>query len=1245
MIDHDHDPEGPGHTPRSGPVAGAIRYLVDTPVVAALLAALMLAAGLYVAPFDPGLDVPRDPVPVDAIPDIGENQQIVFTRWPGRSPQDVEDQITYPLTVALLGLPGVKTIRSYSYFGYASVFVVFDDGVEFYWSRSRVLEKLASLPPGTLPDDARPELGPDATALGQIFWYTLEGEGFDLHELRSIQDFQVRYALQGVEGVAEVASVGGFVPEYQIDVDPDALWAHGIGLDDVYEAVRRANAEVGARTVEINRVEYVLRGVGFVRGLDDLRSVVVAERDHVPITLDQVARIGMGPAERRGALDKAGAEAVGGVVVVRYGANPREVIERVHARIAEIAPGLPARTLEDGTRSQVRIAPFYDRTDLIDETLATLRTALTDQILVTLVVVVLMVWELRASLLIAGLLPLAVLLSFVGMRLTGVDANVMSLAGIAIAIGTMVDLGIILTENIVRRLSEAPPEETADRGLSVRAIVADASTEVARAVLTAVSTTVISFLPVFTMSGPEARLFRPLAFTKTYALIAAIALALVVLPAFAALFWRRGGLSVGRLRIIVNALLVALGIPTAAFVGWLAAGALWALALWRIMRPRLSQTTAERIRAALNVVVLLAALALLAAHWAPLGPGLAGNLIFVVLCVGGLLALFALFARAFDPLLRWFLAHKLVFALLPLSLLGLGLLGWLGAGGLIERLPERARASRLAATLDESFPGLGEEFMPPLDEGSFLYMPTTMPHASIGEALETLQRQDRAIARIPEVASVVGKIGRVDSALDPAPVSMIETVIQYHPEYGPPDPDTGERPRLWRDHIRSPDDIWQAIVDAAEVPGTTSAPELQPIAARVVMLQSGMRAPMGVKVRGQSLGDIEAVTEAIEGILSAVPGIAPATVFADRIVGKPYLEIHVDRRAIARYGLSVAAVQQVIEVAIGGEAVTTTVEGRERYAVRIRYPRELRDRPAALREIRVPTPDGPPVPLGQLAELRFTRGPMVIKSEDTFLVGYVLFDSDRDVGLAEVDVIERARDALDAAVADGTLTLPPGASYAFAGTWQNQVRAEKTLTLVLPISLALILLILYVQFRRISTALMVFSGVAVAWAGGFTLLWLYQQPWFLDLSPLGVDLRALFNIGPYNLSVAVWVGFIALFGVATDDGVVMASWLDEQFTARAPDTVAAMREATVAAATRRLRPCLMTTATTILALLPVITSDGRGADVMIPMALPSLGGMAFELLTLFVVPVSYCGWRELTRRQASAPRLSSGFEG
>ncbi len=1202
-------------------------FLIDTPLVSGLIGLLLIAASLYVSPFDFDLgDVPRDPVPVDAIPDIGENQQIIFTRWPGRSPRDVEDQVTYPLTVALLGLPGVKTIRSYSFFGYSSVYVVFDDDTDFYWSRSRALEKLASLPPGTLPPNVKPELGPDATALGQVFWYTLEGEGFDLQELRALQDFQVRYALQSVEGVSEVASIGGFEKEYQIDVDPDAMRARGVTLTQVADAVRRSNIDVGARTLEINRVEYVVRGVGFLTGLEDLRQVVVAEREGVPVRLDHIARVTTGPAERRGVLDKAGAEAVGGVVVVRYGENPLQVIERVHAKIAEISPGLPKRTLEDGRVSQVKVVPFYDRTTLIHETLDTLRTALTDEVLITIVVVVVMLFELRTSLLISALLPVAVLMCFLAMKITGVDANVMSLAGIAIAIGTMVDMGIIVSENIVRRLGLEPDAP-------VRRVVREATVEVAGAVTTAVATTVVSFLPVFTMSGAEARLFGPLAFTKTYALLAAIFVALLLLPPLAAMVFRGQGPS-RVVRRLITGFVAALGIP-ALMAGWgVVAALLFVWAGWRLARARLTEAQRRAVILVANVLVVAVVLWVLAGHWAPLGPaaGTLTNLLFVAGITLGVLLSFHVFIRYFGPLLRWCLDHKLLFATLPTALVLWGLMVWQGVGGVTALLPDGLRLSRPVVWLTHAFPGLGEEFMPPLDEGSFLLMPTTMPHASVGEATEVLQLQDRAIRNIPEVQAVVGKIGRVDSALDPAPVSMVETVITYVPEYGPPDPQTGERVRQWRDHIRSPDDIWAEIVAAAEVPGTTSAPKLQPIAARIVMLQSGMRAPMGVKVRGRSLEEIDALGQRIEALLKQVPGVEPAAVLADRVVGKPYLELHVDRARIARYGINVTDVQDVVEVAIGGKPLTTSVEGRERYTVRVRYPRELRDSVQALREIRVPAGPGREVPLGQLVDVEFTRGPMVIKSEDTALVGYVLFD--KKAGEAEVDVVERARAHLDAKVADGTLELPVGASYTFAGNYENQERARKTLRVVLPISLLLIFLLLYLQFRQIGTSLLVFTGVAVAWSGGFAMLWLCGLDGF---PPAG--LGEVFPLGPTNLSVAVWVGFIALFGIATDDGVVMSTYLKQTFEQESPTDVAGIRDATVQAAMRRIRPCLMTTATTLLALLPVVSSTGRGADVMIPMALPSLGGMTFELLTLFVVPVGYCALQEAKLKARAALNL------
>jgi Cu(I)/Ag(I) efflux system membrane protein CusA/SilA len=1215
--------------------------------------AVLIGWGLHVAPFDHDLaGFPRDPVPVDAIPDLGENQQIVFTEWPGRSPQDVEDQVTYPLTVSLLGLPGVRTVRSASFLGYSALYVVFDDDVDFYWSRTRVLEKLASLPPGTLPEGVRPTLGPDATALGQIFWYTLRGDGFDLRELRSIQDYTVRYALASVSGVAEVASVGGFVREYQVDVDPDAMRAYGVSLDQVYDAVRRSNVDVGARTIEINRVEYLVRGIGFLESVDDLRKTVIASRQNVPVLVDHVARVSLGPAPRRGALDDEGAEAVGGVVVARYGANPLEVIRGVREKIEEIGPGLPRRTLADGRVSRVRIVPFYDRTELIHETLGTLEEALTHEILVTVIVVLVMLLHVRSSLLVSGLLPLAVLMIFIAMKLFGVDSNVMSLSGIAIAIGTMVDVGIVVSENVLQRLREADPSENRLE------VVYRGASEVGGAVVTAISTTVVSFLPVFALTGPEGRLFRPLAFTKTFALLASAVVALAVIPAIArAILPDRHGSP--RPRSIQGVVVALAGLAGGLLLSWWILGAaLIVVGSYRALADRLPP--ALRVRPELvNVVVAVSVVGIwLARSWVPLGPGRGTlrNLLFVGLVLGTVLVLFRLFMLVYAPLLRSFLRRKSPFFLLPALVVAAGLCVWLGFGTLFAFVPatldavgldgDRVRSAGPWVAAAHTFPGLGTEFMPDLDEGSFLLMPTTMPHASIGEALDQMQTMDRAIRNVPEVDRVVGKIGRVDSALDPAPVSMFETIITYRSEYVR-DPLTGRRAldddgrpiRQWRDHIRSPDDIWREILDAAALPGVTSAPRLQPIAARLVMLQSGIRAPMGVRIQGTSLEAIERTGLEIEAILKTAPGVLSEAVIADRIVGKPYLEIEIDRDAVARYGVGIRDVQDVIEIAVGGRTVTRTVEGRERYAVRLRYMRELRDSVEALDRILVPSSDGARIPLSQIAEIRYVRGPQVIKSEDTFLVGYVLFDG--QPGWAEGDVVESARAVLDVGIESGTLELPTGTRLSFAGTYENQTRSARTLSILVPLALAVIFLLLYLQFRSATTAGLVFSGVAVAWAGGFLLLWLYGRSWFLDFSLFGVNLQELFRIGPVNLSVAVWVGFIALFGIATDDGVIMATYLRQAFRARRPGTVEEIREATVQGAVRRLRPCLMTAATTILALVPVLTSTGRGSDVMVPMAIPAFGGMLVVLLTLFVVPVSWSAVQEarIRRRTPDAPPL------
>jgi Cu(I)/Ag(I) efflux system membrane protein CusA/SilA len=955
------------------------------------------------------------------------------------------------------------------------------------------------------------------------------------------------------------------------------------------------------------------------------------------------------------------------VVVVRHGYNPLAAIANVKETVGEIAPGLPSKTLEDGTISKVTVVPFYDRTDLIQETLGTLNRALSLEVLVTIIVVIVMVMQLGGAMIISGVLPLVVLMCFIGMKAFRVDANIVALSGIAIAVGTIVDMGIILTENILRHLKGAPPEE------SRLAVVQRGAAEVSGAVVTAISTTVISFLPVFAMVGAEGKLFRPLAFTKTFALVGSVLVALIIIPAFAHLVLRKPsersttparGLAVG------YALLAVVGVVLAFVTTWWAGLLVALMGLQHFLSPALRR---RGVRVPGNTPLILAGLLVaitLTRNWMPLGLGrhFLPNFITVALMLGALLGLFKIFLRFYPLMLRWCLDNKRVFMMLPMAIVFTGALVWFGFDGVfgfvpagLSRLgvPERSiRTSPVWSGPSHAFPGLGREFMPPLDEGSFLWMPTTMPHASIGEAMDVLRKQDIAFAAIPEVESVVGKIGRVDSALDPAPISMIETVINYKSEFVTDDrgrvltfrydagsdeyprdafgdliPDSRGRPfRQWRSEIASPDDIWQEIVRAGQIPGTTSAPRLQPIETRLVMLQSGMRAPMGVKIKGPDLDTIEAAGLEIERLLKRVPAVDSGSVFADRIVGKPYIEIDIDREAIGRYGLHVVQVQNVVETAVGGRRVTTTVEGRERYAVRVRYARELRDRIELLGDVLVAAPGGAQVPIRELAEIRYVRGPQMIKSEDTFLVGYVTFGS--RPGYAEVDVVEMCRDYLEEMRAGGELTLPEGVSYRFAGSYENQVRAQKTLSLVLPLALFTIFMILYLQFRSVSTTMIVFSGIAVAWAGGFILIWLYGKPWFLDFNLMGASMRDLFQIGPVNLSVAVWVGFLALFGIASDDGVVLATYLDQACGRGSLQCAADVRRATIEGASRRIRPCLMTSATTILALLPVLTSTGRGADVMVPMAIPSFGGMLVVLLSVFVTPVLYSWVRERSVERA-----------
>lgn len=1258
-----------------------IKYFLDNKLISILLLALLVIWGLLVAPFNwhEGL-LPRDPVAVDAIPDIGDNQQIVATEWMGRSPKDIQEQISYPLTSALLGIPGVKTIRSTSMFGMSFIYVIFNDKVEFYWSRSRILEKLNSLPAGTLPKGVQPALGPDATALGQIFWYTLEGRnpktgkpagGWDPDELRTLQDYQVKYRLSAAEGVSEVASVGGFVKEYQVEINPNALKAYNVTVMEVMNAVQKSNLDIGAETIEFNKAEYLVRGLGYIKNIGDLEQAVVASRNGVPVKIKDVAFVNLGPATRRGGLDKEGVEAVGGVVVARYGSNPMQVIENVKAKIKEMEASLPQKTLADGTVSKVTVVPFYDRSGLIHETIGTLESALTHEILICILVVIVLVFNLRASIIISSMLPVTVLTTFIVMRYTGVEANIVALSGIAIAIGVMIDVGVVFVENILRHL-EMAENKGISRGKALSDLIYKSVSEVSGAITTAMLTTVVSFLPVFAMEAQEGKLFKPLAFTKTFALGSALILGLALLPTIA-YYILSLKISSRTVKKIANIALVVVGVVLSIWSGMLLA---LGISLFGLNNLFSSFWKNPKTSTYISIgIALLIAVHYLTSEWLPIGPqkGMPWNFVFVVLCIATILGMLWVLVIYYERILRWCLHHRWKFMCLPLFVLLFGLLIWMGFDntfGVIAKGFEKIGWKEIRQTAfwkasTDRFPGIGEEFMPNLDEGSFLLMPTSMPHTGIEQNLRYVKILDKRISAIPEVETTVGKWGRVNSALDPAPIQMFENTINYRPEYilnenghrerfkvnrkgefllkngktyNPADgfrlvpkdslvvDRNGDYFRQWRPEIHKVDDIWQQIINVSHIPGVTSAPKLQPIAARLVMLSTGMRAPMGLKVSGPNLEAIEQGGKLLETALKNVPSVLPSTVFYDRAVGAPYVEIKLNRENMARYGIAVADLQEVIGAAVGGMALTTTVEGRERFPVRLRYPRELRDNPDDLAKLLVPTSSGGQIPLGDVADIEYTKGAQMIQSENTFLLGYVIFD--KVEGKAEVDVVKEADNYIQTQIASGKLKLPPGVTYKFAGNYEQQERAAKRLLIVIPLSLLAILLILYFQFKTVTASLIHFSGVFVAFAGGFILLWLYGESWFMNFSFAGMNLRDMFQMHPINLSIAVWVGFIALFGIATNDGVLMGTYIHDTFLQRNPQTKEEIREAVIHAGLRRVRPAAMTTATALIALLPVLTSTGKGADIMIPMAIPTFGGMLIQSMTMFVVPVLQCWWRE-----------------
>lgn len=1002
---------------------------------------LVVVWGISTSPFNwHGGIIPRNPIPVDAIPDIGDNQQIVATEWMGRSPKDIQDQITYPLTTSLLGIPEVKSIRSSSMFGMSFIYIIFDDNIEFYWSRSRILKKLNSLPPGTLPEGVQPALDPDATALGQIYWYTLEGRdpatgkptgGWNAEELRTIQDYYIKYSLSAAEGVSEVASAEGFVKEYQVELNPDAMRAFNVSVMDIMGAIKKSNLDIGAETMEINKVEYLIRGLGYIKDVSDLEKAVV------------------------------------------------------------------------------------------------------------------------------------------------------------------------FVESIIRYM-EMPENRGVRKGKAMVNLIYKAVSEVSGAIATAMITTIVSFLPVFAMEAQEGKMFSPLAYTKTYALASAFVLGLILLPT-------------------LSYILFSVRIDSKRIRSW--------------KKPGISNY--------INIgIALVVATYFLAEEWLPMGPqkGIIVNLLFVTGCIAIILALLWLLVIYYERILRWCLNNRWKFMLLPIATILCGILIW-------KRI--------------------GQEFMPSLNEGSFLLMPTSMPHTGIEQNLNYIEALDKRLAAIPEVETAIGKWGRVNSALDPAPAQMFENTINYRPEYilnedgkrerfkvnrkgeyllrnggtyNPADgfrlipadsliPDRkGDYFRQWRPEIKNTDDIWQQIVNVTHLPGLTSAPKLQPIEARLVMLSTGMRAPMGLKIYGPDLETIEQSGKAIEQALKDVPSVIPSSVFYDRAVGAPYLEIKLNRDNMARYGVNVEDLQEILSAAVGGMILTKTVEGRERFPVRLRYARELRDNPEALSMLLVPTATGAQIPLKELADIEYARGAQMIQSENTFLVGYVIFDKKQ--GKAEVDVVKEATKVIEGKIQNGELKLTKGVSYKFAGNYEQQERATARLMIVVPLALLIVLLVLYFQFKTLTASLIHFSGVFVAFAGGFILLWLYGQDWFMNFSLAGVNMRDLFQMHTINLSVAVWVGFIALFGVATDDGVLMGTYIHHVFLEKDPQTRHAIREAVVTAGLKRVRPAAMTTATTLVALLPVLTSTGKGADIMVPMAIPTFGGMLIQSMTMFVVPVFQCWWRE-----------------
>lgn len=1196
-------------------IQSIVKFCIRERLLVILVAVLVVVLGWFAI----------NSVPLDAIPNVGENQVIVLADWPGQSPKDVEDQLTYPLSVALQAVPGAVSVRGKSMFGFSFVQVTFDDRTDFYWARSRVAEQLLSLPSGKIPEGVTPVLGPDATGMGQIYYYVLDPPpGMSLADLRSTQDYVIKLALESVDGVAEVASIGGYVRQYQIEVDPDLLRYHKIPLQKLLDAVRAANAEVGAKTAETSGMEYLVRGKGFLgSGKTELETIkqiedtVVQSVDGVPIRVRDLAYVQTGPAFRQGALDLNGSEAVGGVVVMRYRENPRTVIENVKAKIASLEPELGG----------IKIQGIYDRTVLINETVQTLSEALLQETLVTIAIIVLFLLHFRASMIIAISLPLAVLMAFIAMRVFNVDANIMSLAGIAIAIGTMVDMGIIVLENIYDHLADWENQATDVRTESRESVIRRAAIEVAPAVVTAVSTTIVSFLPVFFLTGRDQRLFAPLAWTKTFAIISSLIVAITIVPALCRIFLRSSRTPIWAAWLGALAMAVLTGLSCHFvwghhLVGWIENG----IGFLAQQFPQWELAPMESVPLAwLTVMSVVIGFGIgwwiLRERIRPLEENPVSRFIRFL----------------YSARLRFALRHKKFMLMFPAFIIFLGAGAWIGFPTVLTPLENVSR--KLGAELNDlpgyvavkhTLTGLESDDWIALDEGSWFYMPSLYPAASFSQAMEVLQTQDAMIKQIPEVENVLGKIGRVDSALDPAPVTMIETYVMLKPK------------DQWREGVDSRA-IWDEINAVATMPGVTPASPLQPIEGRVIMLASGIKASMAIRIYGDSLKGLGITASRIADELKKNPLIDQRTVNPDIVLGKPYFEFEVDREESARYGMTTEMVNSIIGAGVGGINVTNTVEGRERYPVQVRFRREDREQIDQLGKIPVVTPSGDIVPLDRLVSMSTSWGPGMITSEDSRLVAHVMFSPSGIKG--DIETVESAMKGLTAARLSGVLKFPEGNFEMVAvGSFENQVKSNQRLAWLgplldldmpkeivsvkdriawvlnwvplglVPLAMLINFFLLYLSFRNFSIAATIFSAIPVSFAAGM-----------VAIAIVGVE-----------MNTAIWIGFIALFGIAVDDGVVMATYLQQRIRRHPPQSIDELRETVFEAGMKRVRPCLMTTVTTLVALLPVLMSSGRGADVARAMAIPVFGGMLVEPFSSFVVPTIYCAIAEFKMKMGLA---------